>query len=491
MSKKILVWLGLVIVLLASFRLTNQRVFSFHFVDEEDHIVTADFMNQGLKLYKDLSVNHQPLVYLGSQALQKITKPNSIYLLIKTHRLAMWAYGAIWSVILVSRFGLAGLVFSLFFEGLKFYGFGNLWLMESMVIYPTVYLFGRMIKAWLINKWPGKWESVWLGVCSFLIVFNLVPLWPWLAVVWLVLLIKNRQGFGRQLVGLVIPTIMLFILVSPTDWFRETIYYNLVYAMPQLSVIKTVQDWLKIIGFPFLAFVSKNSYQAKVMVYFFTGLLATSLIKKKYWLLVLVYLLLILANLRVPAAEKVFYEGFHLLPWTGLLLISFSVLVSRVRNRLVILALTVWGLGLFLNKNMPLFWQTESWQEYHINYSVFDDMNFAVKVLAQPGDRMAVLTSESLVYWQAGVRPATRQVVYYSWEHDVPRLKEEYEQAFYGDEPPEFIYGSHEVELVKNKYVAVLNNGQSTELFVNKDKLAKLTDEIKAKLSQRGMELDE
>ena len=202
MSRKKFIWLGLVVVLLASFRLANQRSLSFHFVDEEDHIVTANLMNQGHKLYRDLSVNHQPLVYLGSQALQKITKPNSVYLLIKTHRLAMFIYGALWSVLLVWRFGGVGLIFSLVFEGLKYYGFGNLWLMESMAVYPAVYLFGRLMESFLIKKWPKKYESIFLGICSFLVVFNLVPLWPWLGLVWLVYLIKNKKMFGWQLIGL-------------------------------------------------------------------------------------------------------------------------------------------------------------------------------------------------------------------------------------------------------------------------------------------------
>ena len=470
MSKKILIWLGLVIVLLASFRLSNQRALSFHFVDEEDHIVTADFMNQGLKLYKDLSVNHQPLVYLGSQVLQKVTQPNSLYLLIKTHRMAMFIYGALWSVVLIWRFGVVGLVFSLFFEGLKYYGFGNLWLMESMAVYPAVYLFGSLIDSWLSNNWPKKWGSIWLGLCSFLVIFNLVPLWPWLAVVWLVYLIKNKKQFIWQMLGLVIPTIILFVFVSPVDWFRETINYNVVYAMPRLSVINTFQDWLKIIFPPFLALVKLGSYQAKIIAWLFLGLVVSSLIKKKYWLLGLIYLLLILANLRSPNPEEVFYGGFHLLPWLGMLLVGSLLILKQVKNKWVIAALSIWGLGLFFNKNMPYFWQTDSMEEYQINYARFDGLNAKVKKLAKPGDRMAVLTSESLIYWQTGVLPATRQVVYYAWEHDVPRLRKEYQQAFHGGNPPKFIYGSNEAELVKNQYHQVWENGKPTELFVKIEK---------------------
>lgn len=475
MSNKILIWLGLTLVLLFSFRLHDQRALSFHFVDEEDHIVTADFMNQGLKLYKDLSVNHQPLVYLGSQALQKVAKPNSIYLLIKTHRMAMFVYGALWSVLLVTRFGIVGLIFSLFFEGLKFYGFGNLWLMESMAVYPAVYLFGSLVNSFLSNKWPKKRQSFWLGICSFLVVFNLVPLWPWLVMIWLVMLIKNKKYFWWQVFGSVVPTMILFLLISPVDWFRETINYNVIYAMPRLSVIKTTQDWLRIIFFPFLAFFTKKSFQAKIISWLFSGLSISLILKWKNnvtykYTAVLIYVTLVLANLRSPNPEEVFYGGFHLLPWLGMLLIAALLLIKQIKNKWIVLGLSIWGLGLLLNKNMPYFWQTDTMAEYQINYSRFDDLNWAVKQIVEPSDKMAVLSSESLIYWQTGVVPATRQVVYYAWEHDVPRLKEEYKESFYGVNPPEFIYGSNEQELVKKDYVQLLQDNKPTELFLHQDK---------------------
>jgi len=370
----------------------------------------------------------------------------------------------------VWRFGLAGLVFSLFFEGLKFYGFGNLWLMESMAVYPTVFLFGCLIEGMLLKKWPQKWESVFLGFCSFLVVFNLVPLWPWLAVAWLLMLFKNKQWFLWLWFGALIPTIILFFIISPVDWFRETINYNVVYAMPRLSVINTLGDWLKIILFPLLAYTAKGSYQAKVISWLFSGLVIASLLKKRYWLFGFIYLLLVLANLRSLHPEEVFYGGFHLLPWMGMLLMGALLMLKQVKNRLVWLFVAVLGIGLLLNKNMPYFWQTEPMAEYQVNFSRFDDLNWVVKQMVKPGDRLAVLSSESLIYWQTGVLPATRQVVYYAWEHDVPRLKQEYQESFYGDDPPEFIYGSNEQELVKNSYTQLGQNENVTELYIENNK---------------------
>ncbi|MFC1627007.1 hypothetical protein ACFL18_00435 [Patescibacteria group bacterium] len=476
MSKKLLLFLVLGIILTGVFRLSSQRALSFHFVDEEDHIVTASLMNQGYKLYKDLSVNHQPLVYLGSSWLQKIAKPTNMLVLIKWHRLAIFFYSAIWSILLVWKFRKTGLLFVAMFEWLKFYLFGNLWLMESLAVYPTVYLFASWLQSGLSNVWPKKKEAIFLGFCSFLVVFNLVPLWPWLGVVWLIYLIKNKKQFWWLLLGTLIPTIILFILVSPIDWFRETITYNVVYAMPRLSAVKTLNDWLKIIFFPFFSLVTKGSFQAKVIGFLTIGWLVglINLLKinrKKFLWLLTMYPLLVLANLRVLSPTLVFYLGFHLLPWLGLLLVVFLISLKEVKKLIVLIIFLVGGISLLLDKNMPYFWKTDALNEYHINYSQFNDINFAVKILAEENDRLAVLTSESLIYWNTGVAPATRQVVYYAWELDVPELKADYEKVFYGDNPPEFIYGSQEKNLVEQKYAGLLKNDKLTELYVRKDKV--------------------
>jgi len=374
----------------------------------------------------------------------------------------------LWSLILVWRFGLAGLLFVGAFEGLKLYGFGNLWLMESLAVYPAVYLTAVFLSGLDNNVWPKKYESIFLGFCSFLVLFNLVPLWPWLLVVWIMYLVKNRKMLLWLLTGLIVPTIILFLLVSPIDWFRETIYYNVKYAMPRLSVVNSLQDWLKIIFLPLMALATKGSYLAQVFGYLFFGLVVSFLMRKKYSFLIITYVLLVFSNLREPSLN-VFYEGFHLLPLIGILLMVGLINILKIKNKLLLGVMIIWSGFLIFNKNMPYFWKTNTLEEYHINYSGFDDLNYAVKTLAQENSRLAVLSSESLIYWKTGVKPATRQVVYYSWEHDVPRLKKEYTEVFYGSDPPEFIYGSNEGELVKNKYTPLLKDQKPTELYIRND----------------------
>jgi hypothetical protein len=503
MNKKRLVILLLFgLIMFRAFKLADSRALSFHFVDEEDHIVFADYMNQGYRLYQDLSSNHSPLVYLGSSWIQKIVKPNSIYLLIKTHRLAIFAYSLIWSLLLVWRFEWIGLGFIALFEYLKYFLFGNLFLMESLAVYPAVYLLGIMLKSGLEEKWPGRAESVWLGVCSFLVMFNLLPLWPWLAGINLVFWLKNKKKFIWQSGTLIILSIFLFTLIPFKAWFKETIYNNYVYALPQLSTTKLPTDWLKLFFFPWLAWVTPNSLQAgfiRLFSSFWLVLGINWLMKKDKRLgwLAISYLFLTLANLRVLSPGEVFYGGFHLLPWLGLLIITsffwFKTLWKDSQLRWLITGATIiWSGGLLANQSMPYFWQTDPGQEYHINYSTFDNLNFAVKSLAQPGDRLAVLTSESLIYWQTQVKPATRQIVYYAWEHSVPELQREYEAVLspQAKNPPEFVYGGDSGDWFKKIYTNLYKDEKATNLFFKKDRLQSVTPSQIEKLNSRNFILE-
>jgi len=411
-------------VFFCAFRLSQSRSASFHFVDEEDHITFAYYINKGYKLHRDLQGNHQPLAYFGSAFLQKMTKPPNILMLVKRHRQAMFFYGLLWSFIFVIRFRFTGLIFAILFEFLKYWQFGNLFLQESLAAYPIFYLFGNLMEMLLFKIKPKKLESIFLGFCTFIVIFNLIPFWPWLTFLWLIFLVKNKKYFIYQFLTTLFLTIVLFLFYSPIDWFRETIYNNIVYAIPALSEISGIQDWLKLIFFPFLSFAVKDSLQADLIRLFIAGWLMgmVCLLKKKdkkiIWFLFF-YFLLFLANTSVLSPGAVFYGGFHLLPWLGLIWMLFIYslrIVSKDRKikKIVFPLFFIWGAFLLTNKSVPYFWKTDINREYHVNYSTFDDFNFAIKTIAESGDRLAVFTNESLIYWQTGAVPATRQIVYYA-----------------------------------------------------------------------------
>ena len=83
--------LGLILILGLSWRINQERSLSLHFVDEEDHISGASLINRGYRLHEQIQSNHQPLVYFGSAVIQKLTRPDNIFMLVRLTRLAMLA----------------------------------------------------------------------------------------------------------------------------------------------------------------------------------------------------------------------------------------------------------------------------------------------------------------------------------------------------------------------------------------------------------------
>jgi len=470
--------LGLILILGLSWRINQERSLSLHFVDEEDHISGASLINRGYRLHEQIQSNHQPLVYFGSAAIQKLTQPDNIFMLIRRHRQAVFVYGALWSLLIVLRFSYPGLIFVFFFEWLKYGLLGNLLLMESLAVYPAVYIFFNLLE----QKIPKTLELVFLGFSGFLILFNLVPLWPWLGLMLLLILLKVKKQIVWLIAGLIVPALILFSFYSPIAWFRETVYNNWLYAIPALNQIKTLADWLKIIGFPFTAFSATNSLQAQfISLFFVTYLLAAWFNRKLLWL----YPVLLLANNRVLSPAAAYYEGFHLLPWLGLLITIFAFFGAKLKLKFI-LPLTIWAVILLLNKNMPYFNKTDPDYEYYVNYSTIDDYNFAVKNIASSSDRLAVTANWPLLHWQTAPQLATRQLVYYGWEPGVPELKADYQRVFFGDNPPEIIYGNDEPVLLSQKYVNIIRHGKPTELFVRSDRFAKITDSQWTALTTRG-----
>src|SRR3989344_3645125 len=305
-------------------------------------------------------------------------------------------------------------------------------------------------------------ELVFLGFSGFLILFNLVPLWPWLGLMLLLILLKVKKQIVWLIAGLIVPALILFSFYSPIAWFRETVYNNWLYAIPALNQIKTLADWLKIIGFPFTAFSATNSLQAQfISLFFVTYLLAAWFNRKLLWL----YPVLLLANNRVFSPAAAYYEGFHLLPWLGLLITIFAFFGAKLKLKFI-LPLTIWAVILLLNKNMPYFNKTDPNYEYYVNYSTIDDYSFAVKNIADSNDRLAVTANWPLLHWQTAPKLATRQLVYYGWEPNVPELKADYQRVFFGDNPPEIIYGNDEPVLQSQKYTNIFRRGQPTEYLL-------------------------
>ena len=178
--------------LVVLFGFYRNHALSFHFVDEEDNIVLGNYLLQKEKLYKDLFSHHQPLAYIFSAGVQKISTPPNLFMLIERHREAVLFWAITWTILLVARFGWPLFLFTLVFEPIKIFLLGHLFLSESLVVYPLVY-----ILSFIFLKPPLlRLEFVLLGLSFSLIFFLLSPLWP--AAIALGLIFFKSTNFKKQ-----------------------------------------------------------------------------------------------------------------------------------------------------------------------------------------------------------------------------------------------------------------------------------------------------
>jgi hypothetical protein len=496
-KKRLLINSVLLLVLFGlSFWLTSKYSQSYHFVDEDEHFVIGNYINQGYRIYTDLSANHQPLIYLYSALVQKVAHPQTLFSLFKSARMSvlMWSViGAIW---LVSQFGFIMLPFILFYEATKVFLFGNLFLSESFIIYPLVYIVAECFRLTFYNYQPKKWPVIIYGFANFLIIFNLLPLSPalFLLNLWYLSKIKHKRVF---MLSLIIPTVLLFVFVQPLDYFRETIYYNWKYTIPFLSPAKT--EYLRLLIFPFISFfVTKNSIINQWIILFslvFISNVIILMLNKKFRLLLgllIFYLLITLINNRNTVPGEMFYNGFHLLPWYAAfvifnLLITKLVFLKKLKLKFISTAiLLVGGIYLMLSPHMPYFEPVDPLKEHNTNFLPYYLIELGIKTVVKEGDRLMVLPDETLVYWNSGVKPATRQIIYHSWEYQVPLLRDDMNRVLTTN-PPEFIYANFDRiansdyrqiidPILRTQYWQVNVNGVAQNLHIKRTKIKSISE---------------
>src|SRR5581483_4203479 len=190
---------------------------SFSFVDEFNNIVAGYFMLQGSKLYTDVFFNHQMLMPYISYAIQKVTHPNSLYQLIIIHRIVIIITSILSGLLLCFRFRLAGLAFFILYESIKYYLFGFLFLAESMIVYPLVYLFGISLLKLDKNQKIFVFDYILAGIFTWFVIFSREPYIPLAIVLYSAILVGNLDRKIKMIsisILVILSTISLGLVAS-------------------------------------------------------------------------------------------------------------------------------------------------------------------------------------------------------------------------------------------------------------------------------------
>ncbi len=470
------------------------NLFNLDLGDENDNFATGQWINQGKVAYRDFFLQHQPSPTLMSAALQASFDQNTTFLLIKRHREFILIFSFIFITYLTLKFGLAALMAGVFLELSKFTLLGNLFLAESLVIYPVIYLILTVFRLYTSDK---KLSNVDLVICSILLGFislTLAPLNIFVLFIFFLIIFKleknNRFKFFKftLLVGLLY-LIVLSKFIFFADYLYQTIYINIFKFIPYESNYHKFSI-LSVFVLPFQTLFFENTpfyILVKILtIVFFATLLALASLKKWGFVLIL-YLIVICSNSR-PVGFGIFGQGFHYLPYFATIIVltiqnliyipsisknKIYFLTSSIFTMILIITFTAYGFGEFSKKAVPF-------DKWYTHYSVSSSYANTIKELSKPSDTLLVMPQESLIYWESGLLASSKYFFTLNIMYSEGFIEEV--KLRFAENKPDFWYLANDSAATKAfgeyfpDYVPIRKGKDTSYLMIKKTKLNELTE---------------
>jgi len=496
-------FIGLAIVLL-------KRVGAFGCFDDCFNFGAGHFILQGKNLYSQIFFNHQPFMAYISAVVQYVTHPQTLFELIKYHRIAALLFANLCGTLLILRFGFPLFAALILFEATKFYAFGDRFLAEGIIVYPMMYL---TLLVW--NKSIGKvvyaWEYVIAVVCSWFIFWMREPFMPWsvVAICMLFFIAYKDSHQKKNLLQGIIVIIVLHLITIMTLPMNEYIF-NVIQANMMHEV--SVQSWTvltiaHIVFYPVFVLIKgfgglfQNSLFV-LSIIFFVGIVYELLWKKRYVAIGIVVLLLAAANMRVVPVGTVYYDAFHMIPWYGMCIGMMTMFVADIWEKknvkmIAIGCYALLGITFIYGLISPISYIREKSNtelEFNNNYANYFSKGQVIKVLAKPGNTMFVEMWEDPIYFVAGVKTAYS----YSWYTSIMPFFPKYQIAraeMFERNPPTFYIGacrSGEVDSFalsegdKKKYTQLLIFEKPSCVYIMNDIVSRISDEQKKQIVSFG-----
>jgi len=502
--KKILLITAFSFSVLLAFQTLESHVFSIHFVDEDENMIAGHYMAKGERFYADIFSHKQPMPAVFSALINKILKPNSLFLFIKRHREAVFFYSVFWWLIFLSEFGFSGLIFCLAIELSKRFLLGDLFLAESLVIFPLAYVLGCLWKmAWKKNTFCGLRKYLFL-FSLVLIPFQLFVLIPFTAII--IFYFLWREKFKKRLILPLFLIFTLFVLVfspfvSYSDYFLNTKAAIITHYLKDTVDKGLLQQFFFSFLRPLAILVSFPKEEFGFFVWLLSTIYLLSLVylffkeKKKRLFLLFSFFLLGTTSLRPEHPEATFYGGFHGLPWFSsiifLIIIQLKKALSLCKSKkakinfsviiFFILLGSVYS-GRFLIKDY--FRKVDRERDFWVYFSRFLGLGRVIKTLSIKDDKLMVIPVEQLLYRQSELSHQNRFLYTYEWIFKDEKLKNELKKDLENDLPA-FVYYDYAsvgddakalLDPIFVDYIQLRQNDLPSNLLMRKDKLDNLED---------------
>jgi len=490
-----------IFILTFSFYLHYNLRYYLRFGDEIGHYYGGYLVSQGKRLYKDIQLNHQPLPYLYSSLINKITISENLYKYIGIQRMSIFLYSAFWISILFLFFGKKALIFAFIFEFIKFSFLGYQNLGETFAVYPLVFLIMDLSENYLYKK-SSVIKTLIYSLANFLVFTSLLPLWPVIGILYLVkiTIIDKRQKI-ILIISTTILTLLSLIFYSYFDLIRETVIYNIKYFLPSFDNKINIFDFIL---FPFSSFLppyNKIKIITSLLVIMFLYALYFGFKKDKKLFLYTIFLTLIiyLTNLRDPTIQSIGFPKFHLLPWVGLFISinSFLIIYILEKNKslvakILLFLMIIINFCSIISNDIFFFKKRDFINDFYINYSQTETYGRIINILKDKNDKLLVIPNDPLVYYLTNIYPPTRVLEYYLWVQKIPTEKDSL-LKFFKNTPPEFVVDTglnennflekYVIDNLNKNYVNLKHLNKKSKLYIYKDKIKEINEKQKEEMS--------
>lgn len=499
---KALLLLLLTALYIVLYKLYIPKVNAFGCFDDCFNFMGGYFISKGKTLYSEIFFDHQPLMAYISYLIQSITHPESIYELVLRHRQIVFLFGFLFNALLIFRFGIAGFGFILFYEFGKYYLFGDRFLAEGLIVYPIVYIAGLVWQKYAGRK-IFKFEYLMTALFAWFVIFMREPYVPLAILLYgLILLGSINKAKIISLLLFLILTIFLFTLFPFKDYFFNVVTVNQQTILAGANAGKNLLGTGSLQSFFYPVYLlyggewSHFRYVAVgLVIVYFASIFQFLHITKKYKLILVMFLVMGLSNLRsVTPAGKVFYEAFHMLSWYAVFLMTTFLLVKEIYYYKRIAAYFLGGFLLFLFGFLvthPSSYVREensqflTHESYLTNYGRYLQAGEVIRTLSNEQDTLFVDGYDELIYFQAKrVSPYK-----YTWYTSVMPLVPQYSRAraeMFLKSPPDFYYGScpndknatrQMPQKARADYIQLHSFGKPTCIYVRKDKIKEIPED--------------
>jgi hypothetical protein len=478
------------------YKITRDRIGAFGCFDDCFNITAGYFILSGKHIFTDFFFNHQPFAAFISAIIQFIFKPQSLYSLILSHREALYIFAVISDFFLILRFGLAGFIFTIIFEPAKAYLFGDRFLAEGFVVYPVVYLMGNIIQSYREVK-LSRFNMLISLLSSWFIIWMREPFVPYaLSAMGILFWLNRKDAANKYYIILFLGLNFLTLSLLPISEY----YFNLIAvnaaqnAGSETRNIFTLNGISSIFSYPFTWFWGGiwNPFRMVDTTLAFFLIVTFGLYiyhSKLYQLGIIVYLLMILTNLRPVPPGQVYYGSFHALVRFGMSAAIAGYILSglgQISRKYYLLTIIPVFLLLYLLIT-PLSYihdKVNREAEFTTGYAnVFANGN-AVNILSTPEQTFFVDSIEELMYWQAKRISPYRYTWFTSIMPNVPKYMLARTRMFV-DQPPDFYWGGCDgvrvpaPQIITNTYRPVyhqlLVSGKPSCLYVKNSIMGKIS----------------